>query len=394
MKKLLFLAFMSVASLSYGQISILSTDMPVPTGSYNIQDMTGSGSLPASPVPGTNITWDLSNYYGAGYTEDYLPETDTFFTNVGVDVNYYTYKSMVGGANGFFYNVYSELDFSSTGVIEKGRAIDYIGLDLSALTGNTGDSLVVPAQKALAAQTVQTMKFPLTMSASWHSVSRQVTDFTLTLSPLFDHTPSQHVYYIHRDDTVAGWGRMRVYTSTGPSAWYDVLMDKISYYTVDSFYAGGAPMSPIILSSFGITQDQQTDSQDRYEFYRKGSYNYLAQFNYYEDNSFTTLSDAYYNTDNLDPSGVNAVNNALYSTVLYPNPVTGGEMNFRIMGGNVQIARYMIVDMAGRVVMSGAGDKSTVLHVNTAELASGTYMLQVLNDKNEHVAKEQFNIVK
>lgn len=393
MKKLLLLALLPVASLSYGQITISATDMPVPTGSYSIQDMTNPG-MPTSPIPGTNIMWYYGDINGTDYTEDYATETDTFFTNVGVDVNYFTYKSMVGGAAGFAYDVYSELDFTTTDVTEKGRFIDFQGYDLSFVTGNTGDSLTIPAQKARPVQTVQTMKFPLTMSTSWHSVSRQVTDFTLTLSPLYDHTPSQHVYYIHRDDTVAGWGKMRVYTTSGASVWYDVLMDKISYYTVDSFYMGGVAAPDVILSSFGITQGQHTDSTDRYEFYRKGSYNYLAQFNYYEDNTYTNLGDAYYNTDNLTPSGVDAVNNAAYSTVLYPNPVTGAELNFKVMGGNAHIAKYIITDVAGRVVVNAAGDNTATLHVNTGDMATGTYILNVFNDKNERIAQEQFNVTK
>ncbi len=393
MKKLLLLALLPVASLSYGQITISATDMPVPTGSVNIQDMSNPG-MPTSPIPGTNIMWYYADFNGADYTEDYATETDTFFTNVGVDVNYFTYKSIVGGAASFSYDVYSELDFTTTGVTEKGRFIGYQPNDLSFFTGNTGDSLVIPEQKSLATQTVQTMKFPLTIGTAWHSVSRQVTDFTLTLSPLYDHTPSQHVYYIHRDDTVAGWGKMRVYTASGASAWYDVLMDKISYHTVDSFYMGGSPAPDVILSSFGISQGQHTDSTDRYEFYRKGSYNYLAQFNYYDDNTYTNLGDAYYNTDDLTPSGVDAINNAAYSTVLYPNPVTGAEMNFKVMGGKAHIAKYIITDVAGMVVMNAAGDNTAALHVNTTDLATGSYILNVFNDKNERIAEEQFNVTK
>lgn len=391
MKRLLFLALLPVASLSYGQITITATDMPVPTGGFNINDMS-MPSIPPSPIPGTNITWDLSSYDGGAFAEYYAPETDTFFTNIGVDVNYYWYKSMATDV--FAYDVYHELDFTATDVSIKGIYIPYQGFDLSAATGNTGDSMEIPEQSYRLSQPVQTAVFPMTAGTAWHSVSRHSTNFTLTVTPLLDHVPSQHVYYVHRDDSVAGWGRMRVYTGSGPSAWYNVLMDKISYYTVDSFYINGVPADATLLSSFGLSQDQHSDSLDRYEFYRKGSYNYLAQFNYYNDASYTNLGDAGYNTDNLDPSSVGNVNNATYTTVLYPNPVTGNEVNFKISGGNVAMAHYAVYDMTGRLVSTGISNTATELHMSTEALPGGAYVLHVMGSKGENIAREQFDVVK
>lgn len=386
-KLLLLLAAMPVAALSYGQITINSTDMPIPTGSYNIADMTNP-SMPPSPIIGTSIMWDFGSFDGSAYTEDYLTETDTFFTNIGVDVNYFTGKTMVPGV--FFYEMYDELDFNTSNVTNKGGYIAYQGFDISAGTGTPGDSVVIPEQKHRWTTPIQQIPFPLTNGTSWHTVSRCVTDFTLTLSPLYNHTPSQHVYYVHQDDSVVGWGKMRVYATSGPSAWYDVLMDKIGYYTVDSFYMGGMPADATLLANFGMAQGQQTDSFFSYQFFRKGSYNYLAEFNYYNDGTYTEMGDAYYATDNIDPSSVGGSGSVAYSTILFPNPAAGSEVCLKTTG-KVDMASYTLTDMSGRVVNTGTAS-GTLLKADIAGLQSGIYIMNVFDKSSKRVAQEQFTV--
>ena len=391
MKKILtLLALLSLTSAAFGQITILSTDMPVPTGSYNISDMTNP-TLPSNPIIGTNITWDYGIYNGTTYTEDYFPETDTFFTNGGVDVNYPTGKTMVPGT--FFYNLNSEIDFTTTNVRETGIYIPYQGYDLSAATGNTGDSMEIPEQRYFLSTPATLINFPLSNGNAWHSVSRYANNFTLTLSPLFDHSPWQHVYYTHSDDTIVGWGKMRVYAISGPSIYYDVLMEKSSQYSVDSFYANGLPADATVLGSFGMSQNQHTDSQYSYNFYRKGSFNYLAEFDYFNDASFNTLDGAYYHTDNIDPSGIKSLNGALYSTVIFPNPAKH-EINLKVVGGDLKMSAYVITDITGKAVKSGNVVKgATQLHVDLdGSLVNGVYILNVLNEAGEVLVKESFVI--
>lgn len=386
-KLLLLLAVLPAAALSFGQITINSTDMPVPTTSYNIADMSNP-AMPPSPIIGTSITWDFGGFNGTSYTEDYLPETDTFFTNVGVDVNYWTTKTMVPGV--FFYEMYDELDFNSSAVTNRGAYIAYQGYDISAGTGTADDSVIIPEQKHRFTQPITQIQFPLTNGTSWHTVARCITDFTLTISPFYDHTPSQHVYYVHRDDSVVGWGKMRVYAATGPSAWYDVLMNKIGYYTVDSFYIGGMPADPTLLSTFGMSQGQHSDSFYSYEFYRKGSYNYLAQFNYYNDATYANLGDAYYATDNVDPSSVGNTGAVAYTTLLFPNPAAGNEVCLKATG-KVDMANYAITDMSGRMVATGS-TTGQLLKADISNLQSGIYVINVFDAASKRVAQEQFTV--
>lgn len=388
MKKIFtLLSILPLASAAFGQITILATDMPVPTGSYNIMDMTNP--MATSPIVGTNITWDYGLTNGTPYTEDYATETDAFFTGAGVDVNYATGKGM---APGFYYNVFSELDFTTAKVAETGIMIPYQAYDLSIATGNTGDSMEIPLQKHLHTTPVDIIHFPFTNGSSWHSVSRSATDFTLTVTPFYDHSPSQHVYYIHRDDTVVGWGKMRVYATSGPSVYYDVLMDKISEYAVDSFYISGAPASPLVLSSFGIAQGQHSDSSFYYNFYRKGSFNYLADFDYGVDPTYTALDMGYVSTDNIAPSGVGSLAGVAYSTVLFPNPAKN-EINLKVIGADLKMAAYLITDITGKTIMAGRANAGSTLHIDlNASMPAGTYILTVINEKNESVIKESFAI--
>ncbi len=389
MKKILLLPLLFVTFFSFGQIVISSTDMPVPTCTYTVWPLHIT-----SPInPALNNNWVVYPFSATYYSEEnYSLETDTFFSNQGVDATHIHTKGMSSSVFTLYYEVKRELDFTTTDVKEKGSTVIPKAMDIGYLTGFPGDSIIIPQQKTLDAEYIQTRKFPFTMNSSWHSTSsRQVTNFILKYSPTFDHVPCQHVYYIHRSDTVAGWGKVTLHSSMGPEVTYDVLMDKMSYYTVDSFYVGGVPADATFMSFLNNTQGQRINERHNYEFYREGLYNYLVSCSYGQDSTYNTLFIAFY----YDPwaSEVSS-KNYLFSTVLFPNPVTGGEMNFKIIGRSVHIAKYIVTDIMGRVMLSGNGNNLSELNVNTAELTSGSYILQVSDDKNALLATEHFSVVK
>ncbi len=395
MKKIFtLLALAPLASTAFGQITINAADMPVPTVPYNLADI--SATAAANPTPATNATWNYGSYTGSASSNTYVTETDTYFTGAGIDVYLLGFKSLIPGLG---YNVYNEFDFNTANVKESGIDVQDQGYDISSMTGGTADSLIIPAQRSLLAVPKEVIHFPFTANSSWTSSSRRKVTFNLSVAAYsLSHTPIDHVYYVNRKDTIVGWGKMSVYTTSGPSIQYDVLMDRIGQYAVDSFYMGGSPAPATLLSAFGMSQGQKTDSNYRYNFYRKTSFNYLLTFYYGSNATYTTPQSKFVNTDNLIPAnvGVNELGNATYSTVVFPNPSAGSEINVMVMGKNVDGGSYRVCDATGKTIQAGSNEFSNgSIHVSlNSVLAAGNYFITILDNNKAKIATEQFTVAK
>jgi hypothetical protein len=187
---------------------------------------------------------------------------------------------------------------------------------------------------------------------------------------------------------------MRVYTNAGPSKAYDVLMDKIAQYAEDSFYLSGVAAPSAMLSAFMISQAQKTDSNYRYNFYRKGSYNYLLSYYYGNEGTYSTPQGRYSDSAVITAdAGAGTIDRGVFTTVLYPNPGNGTELNLMVMGP-VTLTNYSITDATGRVVASGSAEvKGGILHINPS-LGSGNYLLMAGNGLNPALVKESFVVSK
>lgn len=391
MKKIVtLLALLPAMPMAFGQITLNATDCPLPTVAAELYSYT-SGSI-TSPSAGSGATWDLSSYSTSSTTTlDYAVETNAFFTSAGCNRQLAPQQKHVNSALVYYYS--PKFDFNSTGIYEKGIDIAEQLYDISAFSGGVADSFNVPAQHYLFTTPSIVREYPVTSGSHWSAVSRCAVDFNLTLAAAgLTNAPCQHVFYFHRADTVVGWGKMKVYTSSGPSMQYDVLMDKVTDYAVDSFYVGGSPAPPALLTAFSLSQGQQTDPSYRYVFLMKGTCLYLASYVFDADATFTTPSTLYMNKSEL-PSGINEVTGGVYSTVLFPNPVGGSGINLAISGNAPVAETYQVTDMLGRTIQSGAADlKQGVLHISFAsQLAQGQYTLSVKAGSNT-IATEQFTV--
>ncbi len=385
---------MGISIIGYSQaITINAGDVPLPAPVVNFDDiiLTNAGN----PIPGNDQTWNYSFYFGDSLiTALYVPETDPFFTSNGVQIRTLAFKGLTSTL-GYFIN--SEIAFLGSGVYEVGLGIDAAAFSLVAFTGNTNDSMVIPAQKQIFLSDKTIMKFPYTIGSGWHSSTRRLADFTLTVSAFgLNHTPGQHVYTTVRSDTIVGWGKMRVYTSSGPSIPYDVLMDKVHEYNVDSFYLGGSPASPFLLGAFGVSQGQHTNESYFYRFNRKGSgsYPFLANFSYGADATYSTLSDARINMSDLT-TGIKDLNDVDYSTIVFPNPSNTNEINIKIIGREIMATDYAIFDLPGRNVQQGKVDNTSTdlitLSLND-KIANGTYVIRLMNSEGREVVVEKINV--
>jgi len=375
MKKLFTLILLPLLSqVSYGQaITIASTDVPIP-GTFNCLDL--SANPMSNPSLGPSQVWNYGTYTGTMFTNVYTTETSPVFTSVGVNVNYPFSKTLTSG---FVYYQNIELAFTPTGVNDMGTSVQAQGYDLSTFTGSSSDSLIFPGQQILASTPRVMFQYPFTMSSSWSSSSRRAVNFTLTVTASsLSHAPGQHVFYMYRKDTVEGWGQLTVYTPSGPSIPYDVLLTRVAEYSTDSFYLYGAPAPTALLTSFGVTQGQRTDENYWYQFYRKGSYNYLCSFAYGNDSTMSSPTGMYQNTDNLIPLGIADNEKPLFTTLAFPNPVHGDVLNIAIEGTTFTNVSYSVTDVAGRTIYSGSAPvNNNILHLHIAGLPDGNYVAHI-----------------
>jgi len=371
-------------------ITINAIDMPAPTGVFNVRNVM-STSIP-SPSIGTNMTWNYETHSGPTTTIDYSVETDTFFTNYGIEISLPSFKSL---NTDFGYLLESKLDFNTTNIKESALFVPQQPYDISSLTGASGDSLNFPAQKVKLITPKTMMNFPCTMGTSWASSGRRVTNFFLTYTAAsMTNVPGQHAYYLNRKDSVVGWGKLRVYTSSGASIYYDVLMDKVIQYATDSFYLGGMPAPAALLTTFGVTQGQRSDSMYRYNFYRRGTYNYLMTIGYGADYSMTTVNDAVVAVDDIIASGISDFHKPAYASILYPNPSNGSQINISLIGKSFPASNYVVTDVTGRAVQQGKIDAQSALAPIQFKqtLGTGTYFINVYSANNEKLVAEQFSV--
>jgi Secretion system C-terminal sorting domain len=224
-----------------------------------------------------------------------------------------------------------------------------------------------------------------------------VVDFKLSVAAYgLNKTPGQHVFHLVENDTIVGWGKMTVYTPNGNSIPYDVLMLQSEFYALDSFYLGGSPAPTALLNTFGITQGQKTAANYAYNFHRKGSYNYLVRQYYADDNTFSTMSDAYIATDNVNTTGLDDAK-PLYTSLLYPNPTNTSQLNVQIIGKEVQLSQYVVMDIMGRTVQEGSpeesGNGAYRLKLND-NIVNGSYLVKMLDKDNQPIVLEKFNLIR
>jgi hypothetical protein len=158
----------------------------------------------------------------------------------------------------------------------------------------------------------------------------------------------------------------------------------------------GQPAPPTLLNAFGLSQGQKTNINNRYVFYRKGTFAYLLGFIYESDDSFSNPVDIFVHTDDIETyNSTFEIENITYSTLLYPNPSNGSEINVKIMGGIPVIDQYSITDVFGRTIQEGMVDVTAQNAINIVfpnRLAAGNYFIS-LKKGARCLVTESFHVI-
>ncbi len=365
-----------------------AADMPIPDGEIPI--VTVDHTKIKNPTGGINQTWDYAGAIPtASSTNLFIKEQAPFFTNAGVDVYIDVFKKF--NAN-FGYNISQEWDFDDTGIYDKGHYVYPQAYSLASFTGSDKDSLIMAEQGYIVDKPRVIIKFPLTVNSSWKSSSRRYTDFLLKVGAFgLNNTPARHVYTTVRQDSIIGWGKMRVPTENGTSKYYDVLMERVKSSIIDSFYLNGAPAPPAVLNGFGIAQGQKLDETNVYNFYRKGQANYFMRVSYGTDNTFTKPNGAFINIAELETSSSKGETEH-FSSVIFPCPAYD-KVNVLLGDINAMYPTYEIVDLSGKWLTNGQTNQSgNTITIDVQDLPNGNYFVKLHNSKNNSTRVEKIFI--
>lgn len=270
---IILLAFCAQAMYAQEKFMITHEDMPAPKKDVEVRMYKNSWNM-KSVATGDFGQKDFSLLgEGEPMSSNYYTEDDPFFTNANLHVARKTEKRFVPG---FVYSYVSVLAFPGDGIYEAGIKIAEQNYPLTSFTGNAADNINIPEQHYILDDPKKMIEFPMQEGSNWGSESRRSVNFNLTVAAYgLKNVPAQHVWTVYREEKIVGYGKIRVYHPDGPSRYYEVLKSEITEYAIDSFYLGGEPAPEALLKAFGAEQGQRINIDNRVNFYRKGSFNYL-----------------------------------------------------------------------------------------------------------------------
>jgi len=338
-KQILLFAGLLLATASQAQITLTESSYPAPSaiiGVDSTQKTTATSTFPTLTAA-TSATWDMST----------ITDTPVVFYNYFVNADTSEAQFADSSYNSFSGQSYQgnvQVGLNSTGLIQYGVNVD------SETFVTSGATIFIPIQHTVFSSPDIMLAFPATMSSSWTSNYQSDFNFNVTYVPVYSNTAGVVKSFITEQDTVVGWGEMRVPTLTGsPSAYFHVLQVQVTTMTVDSFLIGGVvPPSPV-LTALNITEGDTTMTYEQ-RYYRAGDVTPFARVEY-ANNTFSTPTSATTDGERLVDNAVANVVNAT-GVNIYPNPVTANVISIDLPALSGAWT-YELTDISGRSIAAG-----------------------------------------
>ncbi|MCE3297355.1 MAG: hypothetical protein K0R65_3069 [Crocinitomicaceae bacterium] len=390
-KILLAASFFLSLRLSAQEAITLTSDNFPPLTTYDVIDGMGITNFPFGyPTP---ETWDFGTEPLVYGTTLYYPDANDPFFSASADSYSTSSRTLFGAVYGVQNYVATTADYFG----EVGHKIQGATSSLTAYSGGINDVVVIPVQNQLFDEPRIILDFPATMGSMHHSDSRRITNFNVTVEAYgLDNTPGQMITHVIRHDTIVSYGQMRVYIpSVGASEYYDVLAMKSWQYELDSFYLGGSPAPPALLSAFGLSQQTVPDDADvnnRLYFYRENNAAPLLLMTF-GSSPFEAYTGIFIHGDNLAVAGSEELAKDAYQVFVYPNPGNGKNTTIEFLGKDVPVVSYTITDISGKTVheqknVSVANNKLSL----QADLQPGNYFVQVKDKQENVIAVEKIQV--
>jgi hypothetical protein len=319
------------------------------------------------PSRGPNQIWDYSSLvYNSDVTFDYkMPD-----------------KTIYGNATFIATNLTDVLSSNAVLPYEEGRYVDssgyYIGasyydeqrLDISATTGASGDSLIIPEQYNVMEKPLYLIKFPCAYGDSFSVNTSRILDMRITVSGEgINDAPVKRVHYINQWSSVIGWGKLTLPYNAGKSNAVDVLLIQKSLTVIDSMLLNGQPAPAQLLQGFNIVQGAKA-TYGSYFFVRDQNKNPLLQIT--TTANFKTIKSVLYDANTL--YALNANNTAQSSLSLYPNPA---RHSFTLNMPSEENNSIMLINQQGQEVYHQQKVSGSNIQIATDQLAQGIYIVKV-----------------
>jgi hypothetical protein len=379
------LGLVSLCAAAHAQPITLSNTGYPGLGNDTVRNVLNIAAFNALATPNANGTWDMStaSYVSGASFYTRLTPTNGAFTGATYRSPHTTTLGLIGYTTAAYYML------SPTGVSIVGEEVAVRQANgLGALTGNPLDSLVFPVQTyAYTGGVRKKLVFPATTGTVWSSSVGASLDFVATVSMLgLNNTPGQRRTNRIQQDSVMGWGKMRVKDAAGvTSGWMNVLQVRSRQIAVDSFYLNGTPAPAATLSAFGLQQGQG-DTSSHIFFYRVGEYTPLAELRYLGPTAAGQPDEIYVSQARLASAASIGNVDGESSLTVFPNPVRGNALFVKLPAGIRTSYEVLSVNGAvagtGWVESSATGDAMIQL---PKDAAPGIYYLQLHDGNNREV---------
>ena len=332
---------------------------------------------------GAGNTWDLSTVTDSTpvFFAYRLPTTSYQFA----DSNYYNLFS-------FAYEGSVQSSIFTTDIVDHGVNVRDSEYNIAFMTTSAFDSFIIPNQHILYSSPHTRVVLPATYNSAWAPSYHKDLLFELSVAFYsYNHAPGISRKYISEQDTITGWGKMRVKDIGGnPSIYWDVLQVRTTTITTDSFFLNGGPMPGTILLLFNLIQGT-SDTTYVQNYYRLGEVTPLASVRF-KDAAYTQPYRATAHVQRLTPPQTSIENTEYAQFATYPNPVTGDNISvtFPVNG----ITKYTLTDMQGRNIVHGQLDITNQQGKIKlpATVRQGVHMLQLGNSR--HNSSTQIEIIR
>lgn len=388
MKKTVTLLAISLSSFAtQAQITLSQSSYPATIRGTDSTKSVSNTSVLQAMTTGANKTWDLTpaNYMPSWYNQYYFsaPNSIVFTAAHYAD-------SSSNGLSLYMYNVKKVYDIDAGSWQILGEQIKETVYDMSAVTVNT-DTIRISAQENAYSMHLPIIKFPATANSKWSSDVSCITNLYIKAPSLSINSPVEIHRRIVSKDTVTGWGTLKIKDRNGiNTAPHQVLQIQNTTTYIDSFFTGGLPANPALLTAMSLTQGQSRQKNTR-AYYRANEVTPLA-IAYYDNNTFANVVDgevhmqrlAYLSVEDLDKSG---------NITVYPNPVTGRRFTVQLSDAPAGSWSVDMINITGQVVQRSGlemnGNRAEV--AVSAEIPSGIYYL-LLRNNDVVVGRKTLNI--
>ncbi len=344
-----------------------------------------TGSTFPNFAPATNGSWDMTNavsvtkisstYHGSAYSSGF--STAQYADGVVASFPPFTIPES------------AQYGISSTGFLEYGLRVERQPHQLTGGGFTATDSLVFDAQNIAYSNPRYVLKFPATYQSAWTSTYQTDFNFHLTVAAYsINDVPGYQRQYVAVQDSVIGWGQMKVKKLDGTTSGYvNVLQVKRITMFTDSFFLGGAVAPSQLTAAFGVSQGQSGTTY-RQLFFRPNEVAPFASVNF-TDATYNSPSSGYSHAQQLPTgSGVRDVLNE-NNINIYPNPVEGSTIYIDIPNVQDNKWSYDLIDITGKSISSGkiAANQIRAEIMLPSGLANGIYYISLKNNEKQVLVK-------